>query len=703
MLNVQKLDNLYKSYYYTIEDVSNENVRAYCIDTGMYKNIDIVPISNIESIKVKSIKKDLENSGFSCIIREYNSISDAENKLYHGFFNVRKNIDRLKREYKDFKNRIEKVLAGNSYEYINCDYYLDNESKNAENNNIIDDIVQKIDSEGARLIIIEASAGLGKTCTAYETLIRLIELDNDKIPLVMELSRNRQAPIFKYILLSEIDRTFANSIKLDLVKKQIITGNVILIVDGFDELLKSKVDEANSFEDTEPMLETIKELLHGNTKIILTSRKTAILQSDGFYDWLEDNGADFKFSRFELKPPKIENWLGMEKNRLFKETNMPESTITNPVILSYLNNVDIEYFSLLVKTPELIIEKYINTLLEREKERQDLILDIDEQISIFEDISQYFITSNISSDESESLLIAFQDRNLELLFKIASRYSSESNISAEKICGKLINHALFDRKDNDYIGFVNDFIFGYFIASSLINMKTDNIEEYLFDEIYSERAIDSFKFVNEEKRNQLWNKLSYLSNYYEINLLLKYDMNLKNKILHNICDKIIEKKYFDNINFNHKCKNTTFMYCKFNNCEFLLTEFVNVSFLYCSFNNCIINNTKGEKVTLIHSNFYQSNDLRDYDEGTKIIDDRSNVKDFRKIVLERFWPIGREIFKPKKPLRTLYSGQNPNCHKQIGDAINSLKKEDLISINRNTNFALLNTEKIADIKNILDR
>lgn len=35
------------------------------------------------------------------------------------------------------------------------------------------------------------------------------------------------------------------------------------------------------------MLETIADLLEGNAKIVLTTRKTAILSGPEFYDWYE--------------------------------------------------------------------------------------------------------------------------------------------------------------------------------------------------------------------------------------------------------------------------------------------------------------------------------------------------------------------------------------------------------------------------------
>ncbi|MCO4883409.1 hypothetical protein, partial [Paraburkholderia caribensis] len=57
------------------------------------------------------------------------------------------------------------------------------------------------------MFLIEAAAGFGKTCTAQEIVNGLIE-NSDYLPLYAELSRNRQARVFRHILLDEIDRTF---------------------------------------------------------------------------------------------------------------------------------------------------------------------------------------------------------------------------------------------------------------------------------------------------------------------------------------------------------------------------------------------------------------------------------------------------------------------------------------------------------------
>ena len=54
------------------------------------------------------------------------------------------------------------------------------------------------------------------------------------------------------------------------------------------------------------MLTTIIELLKGDAKIIITSRKTAIFNSDEFLNSIYDSKNEFSLARFEIKEPKIE-------------------------------------------------------------------------------------------------------------------------------------------------------------------------------------------------------------------------------------------------------------------------------------------------------------------------------------------------------------------------------------------------------------
>lgn len=54
------------------------------------------------------------------------------------------------------------------------------------------------------------------------------------------------------------------------------------------------------------MLQTIADLLNGNAKIVLTTRKTAILSGEDFYEWYEETVTEkekFYILRYKLEQP----------------------------------------------------------------------------------------------------------------------------------------------------------------------------------------------------------------------------------------------------------------------------------------------------------------------------------------------------------------------------------------------------------------
>ena len=88
------------------------------------------------------------------------------------------------------------------------------------------------------------------------------------VPIYIELSKNRTASIFRYILLDEIDRKFS-FMNTEVVQEEIARGFVPLVIDGFDELIsramkvlqETNEDIIPQFEDAETMLDTIADLL----------------------------------------------------------------------------------------------------------------------------------------------------------------------------------------------------------------------------------------------------------------------------------------------------------------------------------------------------------------------------------------------------------------------------------------------------------
>lgn len=390
------VDKLFESYNYKIAKNSTKDVRIYTLQYGMYHAAEIISFD--EKTDVSKFKIEFSELGYATEIKCIKNIDELEEYLFEGFFIKTPLGNELKNRYKNFvRKQLFNLPEGSEYKYIDSDFDLllqDNlgevieaKSYSSKDNSIISKI-KKLFTEikGALFIIIEAPAGFGKTCTANE-ILNSITIENSKIlPFFTELSRNREARVFKHILLNEIDDQFPNGIKQNVVLEQIYKGRIPLIIDGFDELITK---ESNK-EEVESMLSTIVDLLQNDAKIVITSRKTAILSSEEFIETINSSIENFSLARFEIKEPTIENWLQNERLELIQENEFPINQISNPVLLSYLRNISLDklkYF--LISKEGTLIDKYFDYLLTRERERQNLKLDNKTQFRIFRKLNRF--------------------------------------------------------------------------------------------------------------------------------------------------------------------------------------------------------------------------------------------------------------------------------------------------------------------------
>lgn len=339
------VDKLFESYNYKIAKNSTKDVRIYTLQYGMYHAAEIISFD--EKTDVLKFKNELSDLGYATDIKIVKNLEEVEEYLFEGFFIKTPLGNELKNRYKNFvRKQLLNLPEGSQYKYIDSDFDLilqnkagevtEAKSYSSKDNSIIDKINELFtQTSGALFIIIEAPAGFGKTCTANEILNSITVENSKKLPFFTELSRNREARVFKHILLNEIDDQFPNGIKQNVVLEQIYKGRIPLIIDGFDELITKDSNK----EDIESMLSTIVDLLQNDAKIVITSRKTAILSSDEFIDTINSSIEDFSLARFEIKEPTIENWLNSDRIRFIEENGFPINQISNPVLLSYLRNI----------------------------------------------------------------------------------------------------------------------------------------------------------------------------------------------------------------------------------------------------------------------------------------------------------------------------------------------------------------------------
>lgn len=447
-----------------------------------------------------------------------------------------------------------------------------------------------IEKEDPQLIIIEAAAGFGKTCSAYELLNHLVTGRTSKNPLFTELSRNRGAKIFRYVLLDEIDLEYP-SLNSELVKHEISTGRVPLIIDGFDELLTNAnipiEDEQRIFEEVESMLDTIGSLLTGKTKIILTTRRTTIFTGSNFNNWLIKWNSKFDTTVFSIREPKIKDWLGNEKYDSVKERNFPIQYIANPVLLSYLRNISIDDFVLLLEDQEGIVQNYFNFLLEREIERQNLNMNVSDQYLIFKNVAKILIELDCSSEEKEFFKQIIISENTSIINETRRLYSSVNRPSIDEMANTLSNHALLDRKgrNENFIGFINDFVFGTFIGELLIESLPSEISKYSLYMI--ELGVTAYMVSSKEKKELLWNKIIESNTKIDIISLFKFDITLRECLMRSYIDGVFENLSIYSIVFSgYKIGSSVYVNCTFRNCSFECSFLHDVSFVNCKFISC---------------------------------------------------------------------------------------------------------------------
>ncbi|MBK9932239.1 MAG: hypothetical protein IPP04_20590 [Saprospiraceae bacterium] len=699
------VDNIYKNYGFEIKD-EGDNIKTFLYKKGRYFGVDIIPLIESDEIelKTKNIYEKYSKLGYAVNIKSFKNEDEIEIELFKSFFSYESTISRLKRKYLEFEEKQVKSLLGNKYVYIQTPYELYDGDDSESSTKLLDYIDAIIKRDSPQLIILEAAAGYGKTCAAFEILNSLTSHKELVIaPLFTELAKNRGAKIFRYILLDEIDNEFP-TLNSELVIHEIKSGRIPLIIDGFDELLDKvnllNVDVSSRFDEIETMLDTIGNLLTGKSKIILTTRKTAIFSGLEFDKWFQQWHNKFRVTRFSLKEPKVKDWIGIERFEIVKEHNVPIQYVANPVILTYLRNVEDEDFMNLIINPELLINNYFNKMLERERERQNLIISVEKQYEIFKNLAKMLLDFDIMVESKEFFKEIIKDQNFKLLEYTRTLYTGQNKPSVENLVNTLATHALLDRKgrDESQIGFINDFVFGVLIGEIICESSVDKIERdysyYMLD-----LACTAYKVQNKKNKFTLWGKVDGVRHKLQPISLFTYDIALREALVRDYSDLIIDDRTFFNITFeNYTIKSTVFLNCYFKNCSFDSSIFNGVSFVECTFNNCVVRNQEfldsSKEISLIKSKLIKCQILENYE--YHLAEDKHIFNELEIEVLRRIWQVSGT--KSQHVLK-VYQFLGKSLNKDVARSLNKLEAEGFIQIKgSHINF---NINKLSIIKSEL--
>ena len=697
----QKLIEIYKRYGFEMARVYEpEQILVFTIKNGYFDNADIVKLS--PSADSTEAFKCFSDTGYACTVRTVLTPEQAEEQLFKGFFSIDSILARLKNDYVRFTENIVAPFSESAkYEYINAPYQINGR---AGTSSPAFEISSRLEVKKPTLFLVEAAAGFGKTCTAYELLRMLIER-GEHLPLFSELSMNRQAVIFRYILLDEIDRSFP-VLSSRLVQTEMQNGRVITILDGFDELLR-KGEEGGDFVNKEPMLETIGELLTGCAKIVLTTRRTVLFEGDAFHSWVDKHADDFDLIKIRISEPQVKDWLPVHRLSSLETAGIDIENIANPVLLSYLRCISDADFSRVSTTPQYLVEKYFEFMLDREITRQDLQLDASKQQIVLSSIADDMMEYGYTSEQRDYIVDHIQRVNSKLLEDAAMSYPASSRPTKEEIANKLASHALLDRsqREPNKIGFVNKFVFGHFIGAAILNKN----EEWVSDDLrFIEPAVLSYHPRSKSSKFALWNKLKFSMNFLPISDQIDIDIRLRGEIsleLENdeaqgieIIGMTIGQNPISNFQFNE---------CLFKNCIFNSSNLSEVTFLNCRFyNNSLLDgNPTGEIYVLGGTgdqDFISSLNALNSAVVTEIEPDRRLL--LERFVLEKFWPVGRNsIVHKHRPIKGICTNNSSFRTHELFNAILSLKKKKILLEPAQPAFVEINFDEAVTIREILGR
>lgn len=651
MIDKNKIRQIFELYDYTCLR-ETENYMVYSVGRNLYPGVEIVCFNEVEKTEIDNLIEEFRNLNFSVRVCDAKQTEQIEDYLFDWFFQVEQSNKKIKVQYCEYTTAVmraygidSKQMSSAHYEYVRCPYTIEREYGKVEYNHgvsIIKSLRQELDQNGTKLIIVEAPAGYGKTSTAMELLNSYSEVSTKVRPFYMELSRDRQAPTFYYLLLSQINKNFNVLLGDTIVMHNIIEGRIPLIIDGFDELLNEDIDKANAAGDKnkgKTMLQTIADLLKGNAKIVLTTRKTAILSGEEFYEWYEETVTEkgnISILRYKLEQPKIEDWLDDRKIR-----NLPEhiKDLSNPVILGYLHFLNDDVFVQEAQS-DALVKSYITRLLTREIERQKLpFSDIKDQRLIYERQASAFAYDDITSDSRKSI----KENILLLSSDIITKYATPMKDS-DSIANSLTNHALLDRKGDNNIGFINDFVLGLFIGYALIDTENQSLKDYYqnMSTRFIDKAIISMSACDETEREYACIQLEEQCKNLTSNLHLLAEIKLLHKTKSNYTDTYLEGVLVVNINMGapSNFSNSSFVNCEFVRGEIDFSVFENCTFINCRFNQVdIYGDTNGIDFfeCLKDGNIYDPNEKEEVIED---ITDTTSSYSMELDILKKYFPQG---------------------------------------------------------------
>lgn len=696
----QQLIQLYEKYSFHVEEEYEDEI-VFAYREGFFYNAEIVKLEAQPKQKKVDLKEKYEQAGYAVRLTDFESFEREHERLFNGFFNVVAARKRLQTECKNFYDLQTQKMFDIPYQYVEPNCYIGSEYQDGH---LIELILKQISQPGPQLIILEAAAGFGKTCTSYELVRNMVEKNDFGTLIFTELSKNRKASLFRYVLLDEIDKKFTN-LSSDLVLWEIRNGRVPLIIDGFDELLSksnsSGRDSGEHDENAQTMLDTIAELFDDSSdaKVILTSRKSSILTGKEFQEWADVRLKGCQVTRMAIENPSVRDWIGSEKLSFLEEHNIPVESVTNPILLSYMKNLEMEEFCNKFRSSQRVLDCYFDFLLERERERQSLMLRVDEQYQVMVQLAQLMVEFDIHSEEFAFIRDLFKEIIHDKFHEYRERYLQASEKpTEEEFAGKLAGHALLNRisSTKNEIGFINEFVYGIFIGEAILHGEINVME---IDTQYIDISATAMTAKDYEEKSAYYLKIKPALQGLNCEQQLDIELKLLGTIDHDYYGE-----YIFNGDFNenvllvgeYKFLNCIFQNCVFDRCVLSTSMFETCSFSNCRFYEVVVekDTTGNQGLTFYgdctgHEEFCRAAQAEDEEVAQEINYEVEILKRFRK---------GRAI-GAMRVYELLIKSSNPEEREQLIQAVESLRKKEYMS--RNGHYWVLNRNYMTEIREML--
>ncbi|MFP6790877.1 MAG: hypothetical protein VB954_12930 [Thalassolituus sp.] len=709
MINSQVIDIFRKYGFDYKKSSSNNSYMTFTYKSGFFHNAEVVQIgestTDEEDINIKI--KELERLGISIKRNKYETIEEVELGLFRGFFDVDNWKKRIKLEYNNYVSGIVKSFSEDcdvaNYSYIDAPYSIDGIMVDS-GEDIIASLSSDVGSEGAKLILVEAPAGFGKTSTSYELINSLVSDEGLSIPFFTEFSRDRQARIFNHVFIREVDRAFSQ-VKSPVVIQEVQNGRVTMVLDGFDELLsdESYENRDEDYENAEPMLQTVGELLEKNAKVVITSRRAAIFDGSTFNEWIQSQEHKFSFRRYRIHSPKIENWLDSERRTLLFDNGVDLTKVSNPVLLSYLKTLSKSKFEEQCKSPNEIVSRYFTTMLEREMERQNLRMNPDVQSTILASVAGDMCDKNYTSERKDRLIDFMKSQCGNILEESRKLYTPKDRPTLDSLAITLSSHAFFDRSSQGEgnIEFVNEFIFGNYIAEHILSCDDEWMAS---DERFIEPAVNSYEVRTDYEKGRLWESLSSMSEFLTHSDRFKFELKMLNgRIKSNFSFSSINSVnvvgaiLFDEVTISDICFNN----CVFYNSNFFSDRILNPTFINCTFYDC--NMVGSDFSDFEFLNCSSNNNFLEFPDISEELYDKDEPSELTKNILRKFVQVGSgRVERLHIPLASIYKLSLQGVSKrELTREIKRLKRKGLLHDAIDNSYIAIDNSRMREIRLIL--